>query len=92
MQPRGLCGRPCQALCGRVPKGDAHYCPTSVWSRLQGPGQMTIVALLQVTKAKIRVEATPWQRVTMDGKPHNHGEQAEAQLDHPATALALACS
>ena len=29
--------------------------------------------IMQVSKAKIRVEATPWQRVTVDGRPHNHG-------------------
>ena len=28
---------------------------------------------VQVTKAKIWVEQKPWQRVSMGGKPHDHG-------------------
>lgn len=29
----------------------------------------------QVSKAKIDLEATPWQRVSTGGQPHQHGEQ-----------------
>ena len=42
--------------------------------------------VVQVTKAKIRVEATPWQRITVQGRPHNHGEGQIAAI----AALALA--
>ena len=33
-----------------------------------------LVLRLQVSKAKIRVEAMPWSRVSTFGSPHNHGK------------------
>ena len=38
---------------------------------------------VQVTKAKIWVEQKPWQRVSMGGKPHDHGASAVTAKSRP---------
>lgn len=35
-----------------------------------------------MTKAKIWVEQKPWQRIAMDGQPHDHGEQLQQCVVH----------
>ena len=56
-----------------------HFVQTypKVWSAAAGVGARVAwhqqVARVQVSKAKIKVEATPWTRVSTFGSAHNHG-------------------